>query len=159
MIAQLGVLTKVKGHREDRALRVLQGKQAQVTEAAATEARQREMIQQSAEALPGKIKAIYDEIMGQVIGLTDIEATKERVRNARVAHQAIEDELERRIQIRLRLEDELEKARKAYQTAQRETEKFSNLEKDFRTKAAQQDEAQAELEIEELFSKGQALPA
>ena len=159
MIEQFDTLTRVKQLREDRALRALRTKQSQVENAKAKEAEHRAVIEDSAAALPGKIKKIYDQIMGQIVDLTDIDATKEEVRKARLAHQALEDDLERFVQIRLRLEDELHKARLAYQTTQRETEKFSNLASDLKAEAARQDEARAEIEIEELFSKGQALPA
>ncbi len=159
MIEQFDILTRVKQLREDRALRALRAKQAQLAEAREKETQKRVAIKDSAEALPIRIKAIYDEIMGQVVDLTDIDATKEKVRLARQAHQSLEDDLERLIQIRMRLERELEKTRLAYQTAQRETEKFSNLASDVKAEAARQDEARAEIEIEELFSKGQALPA
>ncbi len=159
MIEQFDTLTRVKQLREDRALRALRTKQSQLENAKAKEAKHRAVIEDSAASLPAKIKQIYDQIMGQIVDLTDIDATKEEARKARLAHQALEDELERFVQIRLRLEDELHKARLAYQTTQRETEKFSNLASDLKAEAARQDEARAEIEIEELFSKGQALPA
>lgn len=158
MIAQFKVLCDVKALHEQNKLKALRAKRAAVEVAQAKEEAQQGVVAKSLAALPGKEAALYDAIMQQSVSVEDIDETKAKVLKLQEDHQAQEDEAERLTQIRIRCEQECDLARKQYEMAQRDLEKFMTIKTDLVTEQLLAAEAQEDAEIEDLFSKKQKVP-
>ncbi|MEL6840634.1 MAG: YscO family type III secretion system apparatus protein [Pseudomonadota bacterium] len=158
MIAQFKILCEVKALHEQNKLKALREKRAAVEVAQAKEADQQRIVAESRAALPGKEAALYDAIMQQSVSVERIDETKEKVLKLQEDHQKEEDEAERLTQIRIRCEQERDLARKQYQIAQRNLEKFMTIKSDLAMQQVLAAEAQEDAEIEDLFSKKQKVP-
>jgi len=158
MIEQFATLCRVKELHEQNSLRTLRAKRTAVEKAQLAEDDQRSIAAQSAQTLPDREAALFDAIMKVAVTVHDIDETKHKALKLREDHQALADEVERRVQIRMRCEKERDQARAEYQMAQRNLDKFNMIKSDLETQQLLAAEEREELEIEDLFSKGQALP-
>ncbi len=159
MIDKFKILCRVKKLREDSLFRALQLKRRELKKAVLAVEKLTIDVQNSDETLPARINDVYNTIMLQVVDVDDIDETKTKVINLQEDHQRIVDRLERAIQIKIRLEKEMEEASTTYHVAQRNREKFDRIRTDLESEAAIAFEQKEESEIEELFTKGQLMPS
>ena len=157
MIEKFEVLCQVKRVKEDRLFRDLQAKRKALSEAEEEVVRQQAIVDESKRTLPERENALYDEIIKQVVDIDRIDGTKDKVLGLQKDHEALEDGLNRAVQVKIKFEDQLKKIRHAYQLAQRNREKFENLKTDLEIAHFLQAERKEEEEIEELFAKAQSI--
>lgn len=154
MIGQLKTLLKVKSLKEDQALREANAKREAVRKAAEATERARASVRESERTLRDREDAIYNRILGKVVGLDAIDETKGRVIQLEKDHGALVDVQERAIHVEARTQTELEAAKEQHRKAVRDRDKYILLTEDAAKVLAAQDLYKEESEIEELFSTG-----
>jgi len=153
MIEKFPSLQKVKVSREESALGTLRASRTRLAEAMQHRGECKAAVDDSAATLTGRENAIFDTIIQAVVGTDEVDLVKESVLLLHKGHQELEDELEMADQQCLQLSQEVEEARRAYQSAQRTREKFDRMLRDLVEQQAGLDERTEEAEIEELFGR------
>lgn len=158
MIDKFKVLARVKATREDAALRFLTSKREELRRAHEIEKQRSIAVQDSEVTLTDRENAIYQPIMKQTVSSQAIDETKDKVTQLQKDHERLQDELEMSVQQCLRLSNEEENARRAYQAAQRVREKYDMMLSDMTHEHSVIAESKEEAEVEELFCKAQSFP-
>jgi type III secretion protein O len=150
------VLLRVKGAREQTAMRHLRAARAAVARAQQELDAKREECARYRAWRPQRERELYDEIQNQVVSLADLEELKAKIVQLREREQGLMEEvgeLERALEAAVQAQHE---AHAAWQAAQREVEKVEELLADWRVREQRQGERQAELELEEFTGPGRA---
>ncbi len=156
MIGQFRMLGKVKGLREDKALRALQKARATLREAEARLAQLEDEVVQSRASLPARERGLFVPVLGQTVGMTDLDEVKERVTGLYLDHQTLEDRRDRARDHAKRCEQALQAARVELRMRQQETEKIGTVTEELVAVAAAEQMAREEIEIEDAFSRPKA---
>ncbi|MEM8798413.1 MAG: YscO family type III secretion system apparatus protein [Pseudomonadota bacterium] len=157
MIEKFKTLCHVKSLREDRMFRELQTARSKLADAEREVVRQTEIVEESKRTLPTREEKIFQKIMQKVVDVEEIDQTKADVVKLQEDHQRLVDNLERAKHVKKEREKAVEAALREYRKAQRNHEKFVNMKTDLETERDTVLEQREEGEIEELFSKGQAV--
>ncbi|HLT01062.1 MAG TPA: YscO family type III secretion system apparatus protein [Geminicoccaceae bacterium] len=150
------VLLRVKGAREQTAMRQLHEARAAVARAQQQLDAKREEYQRYRAWRPQRERELYDEIQNQQVSLADLDELKAKVVQLRDREQALLDEvgaLERALDAAGQAQRE---AHAAWLAAQREVQKVEELLADWQARAQRQGERLAELELEEFTRPGRA---
>ena len=159
MIGQMQVLLRVKDLKQDQALRTVRTKRGQVEVAKLATERARDVVTESAATLPAREDAIYQDILGQVVDLAAIDATRGRVVVLEAEHGRLKDALERANHVERRLEGELDTATLHYRAAVKVRDKYAIVTDEMKAEADAVANAKEEIEIEDLFARPRKRPA
>lgn len=158
MIRQFRMLGKVKSLREDKALRALQKARTILRDAEARLAQLEDEVTQSASTLPARERALFLPVLGQTVGMPDIDDVKENVLALHRDHQALEDRRDRARDHVLRCEQALAAARAELRMRQQDTEKITTVTTELVAAADAEQTAREEIEIEDAFSRPRPRP-
>lgn len=158
MIRQFRMLGKVKALREDKALRALQKARAVLRDAEARLAQLEQEVAESAASLPRRERALFDPVIGQTVGMPDIDEVKEDVLALHRDHQSLEDRRDRARDHVLRCEQALAAARIELRMRQQDTEKITTVTGELVAAADAEQAAREEIEIEDAFSRPRPRP-
>lgn len=153
MIIQLRILLRVKQLKESQALRAMQKKRQDVIDATRVVEEKQAIVDQSARTLEARQDAVYQEILGRIIDIGDIDEAKGKVLRLEADHQVLIDDAERARHVKARLERELEEATIAYRKAVKDREKYDILAESVTAEIAAEQGLAEENEIEDLFSR------
>lgn len=153
MIGAITALHRIKSMKRDNALKALQIKRAQKREAEAALERARRSVEDSRNALPGRIDAVYAPVFGTVLDQGDLDDLRGRVLQIEAEHQQLVDSESRAAHIDHRLAGEVASAVAAYAEADKVLEKYTILRTDMLATIVAEAEAKEDAEVEDLFSK------
>lgn len=159
MIQQFRMLQKVKRLREDKALRALQAARRAVQEAIERRDRIAAEVTESAATLPAREKAIYQEILGKVVGMGAVDSAKDNVLHILSEHQKLVDRRDRASDHVRRCEEKLVEAQAELRAKQAEVEKTDTITDEMAQALAEEEVAKEEAEIEDLFSRPSGMAA
>jgi small-conductance mechanosensitive channel len=153
MIPQFRVLIKVKKLREERAERALQAARATLQKAIdRAEALTREA-EESTRTLGDRERALYAQILMQVVGMGDVDDVKEQVLALMNEHQALLDRRDRAWEHVARCEAKVVEARAELRRRQADVEKIVTITDELVAADLAEKTAKEEIEIEDLFSR------
>jgi flagellar biosynthesis chaperone FliJ len=158
VISQFRMLGKVKTLREDKALRALQKARTILREAEARLAALEAEVANSAASLPARERALFVPVLGQTVGMPDIDVVKENVLDLHRQHHELEDRRDRARDHVKRCEQALEAARKELRIRQQDVEKITTVTDELVTAQAADQLAREEIEIEDAFSRPKPAP-
>jgi hypothetical protein len=153
MIAQLKTLLRVKELKQEQAFRAMQAKRSEVDEAQQQTERARFAVQESASTLGQRKDAVYADVLGAVVGMRDLDETRDKIVRLDQEHVALKDAMERAAHVQHRLEQELESAALHHRKAVKATDKYAIISEELVREADEQAILTEEMEIEELFAK------
>ena len=153
MIGQMQVLLRLKTMKEEQALRALQAKRRQVADGESAMERVQRIVAESEATLEAREDALYEGILGQVVGLDALDDTRGAVVDLEKGHARLTDAAERAAHTLHRLNGELETSVQTHRAATRVRDKYTIIRDDLRGQAEMEATAKEENEVEELFSK------
>jgi hypothetical protein len=153
MMQQLRVLLRVKKLKEEEQLRSVHRKRAEAADALRLTEEARARVAASASTLRRREDLIYDEIIGQVVGLAAIEGVKAKVVALEESHARLVDAQDRCAHVQRRLEEERDAQIVVHRRALRDVDKYVLLTDAARREAMEIAEAKEETEIEDLFCR------
>lgn len=112
-----------------------------------------ERVDESQATLTRREDLIYDEIIGKVVDLTEIDDTKAKVTALQKSHSQLVDEQQRCAHVQRRIEDERDAQILAHRRALKAVDKYTLLTETEQREALAVSEAREEIEIEDLFCK------
>lgn len=151
MMGQLKVLLRVKTLKEEQALRELQAKRRQVLEGQDAVARAERSVRDSAATLEAREDAVYDGVIGRVIGLDGLDGARAAVVAIEQDHTRLTDAKERATHVLARLDRELDASAALHRAAAKVRDKYGLLLEDARERHDAAASAAEEGEVEELF--------
>lgn len=154
MIEKIAPLHKVKAMREKTALRRLRAKRDRLSEVSRIRLECELAVKESADNLPHRENAIFQEIIQKVVDSREIDSVREDVFQLHRSHQQLEDNLENAMQEQHQLVAEVESAHQAHVIAQRAYQKFDLALEDLLHLKATLDDQTEEGEMEDIFRKG-----
>jgi chromosome segregation ATPase len=158
MIRQFRMLGKVKSLREDKALRALQKARTVLRDAEARLSQLEEEVLHSKATLPARERALFVPVIGQTVGMPDIDDVKENVVALHRDHQALEDRRDRARDHVLRCQEALVAAQAELRMRQQDTEKITTVTGELVAAADAEQVAREEIEIEDAFSRPKPRP-
>lgn len=158
MITQFRMLGKVKKLREDKALRALQKARTVLREAEERLAMLEVEVAQSAASLPARERALFVPVLGQTVGMPDIDVVKGKVLELHQQHHELEDRRDRARDHVKRCEQALEAARKDLRIRQQDVEKIGTVTDELVSARDADLLAREEIEIEDAFSRPKPPP-
>lgn len=153
MIAQMNTLRAVKKLREDKAMGALQQAQAALAAAQAREQERARAVAESEAGLPRRERALFEQIIGEIVDVPRVDDVKAQVRALQARHQELVDALTRARDHVVRAREALGKARAQLRQRQAETSKTDQVLEDLNARAADAEVAREEAEVEDLFSR------
>jgi hypothetical protein len=153
MKSQLAVLLRIKTLKEEEQLRVANRKRAEAIEAERATQEAQAQVDESKATLSQREDRIYDEIIGKIIDLSEIEDTKTKVVSLLKGHEQLVDEKDRRAHVQRRVEDERDAEIMAHRRALKAVDKYTLMTDTEKQEAQARAEAGEEVEIEDLFCK------
>ncbi|MBR0988364.1 type III secretion system stalk subunit SctO [Bradyrhizobium liaoningense] len=158
MIEQLKLLLRLKELKQDRALRAVNTKRIEASAALTELGRAQSHVSDSERTLPEREDAIYEPIIGRVIGHDEIEETKGRLWQLESQHARLVDASERAVHVHARLERQLKDAVAAHRQSMKERDKYSMLTDTVRDQVRSEATYRDEIEIEDMFSSRRRRP-
>lgn len=153
MISQMRALLRLKELKQERALSAMHAKRAQLAQARMETARALEIAESFKAEMPARENCIYDEVIGQIVGMDGIDTVREKLAKLLQQYTDLKDDWERAREIEARLEKELLQATEAYRLAIRDRDKYITIVETMQKEAIEAADAREEIEIEDLFAR------
>jgi hypothetical protein len=153
MIKKISRLLRIKEIKEEEALRALQAKRRELSNAELDKVKAEEAVAESKRTYEAREDAIYQQILGATIKQNAIDDTKAKVVALAGEHQALIDDVTRMIHVIERLKGEVRQAVEHHARCVRIKDKYVHLRSKMLEQKLMEETAREDGEIEELFAK------
>lgn len=150
MIEKLKVLQRVKEKRELAALRMMRAKKNELQEVKRVKAENERSFLESKQALPVREDGIYEDILNKVVNLEQLDFVGERVSDLHLRHRKTEEDLDQSTRKQEEVTKETAIAKRVYQKAQQNREKYDSMISDREADLARVLEKDEEARIEDI---------